>query len=238
MFSLYSFWIFLEILDNISLFDLNKRVIACNLCPRLMQYSVYIGRKKTKRFVNEQYWSRPVPSFGDPKAKVLIIGLAPAAHGGNRTGRMFTGDSSGDWLVRALFESKFANMQTSNHRDDGLVLNDIYVTSVIRCAPPKNRPLGSEIESCSRYLLNELEILKSVQIILTLGRTAFHTYCRVCHLKSLTFSHGKSYSIDKNKTLVASYHPSRQNTNTRRLSWKMWIDVFHTLRSLLRSDGK
>jgi uracil-DNA glycosylase len=157
-----------------------------------------------------------------PRAEVLIIGLAPAAHGGNRTGRMFTGDSSGDWLIKALYESKFANIQTSDHKD-GLVLSNVYITS--------------EIENCSEYLLKELQVLKAVRIVLTLGLVAFHTYRRVCHLEPVTFSHGKTYSIDKNITLVASYHPSKQNTNTGRLAWKMWTGVFRTVRSLLVSKS-
>lgn len=232
------FWIvitlkILELLDNILLSDLKKEIIDCTLCPRLLRYSTNIGRIKTKRFANEHYWSRPVPSFGDPRAEVLIIGLAPAAHGGNRTGRMFTGDSSGDWLIKALYESKFANIQTSDHKDDGLVLRKVYITSVVRCAPPNNLPLGSEIENCSEYLLKELQVLKAVRIVLTLGLVAFHTYRKVCHLEPVTFSHGKTYSIDKNITLVASYHPSKQNTNTGRLTWKMWTGVFRTVRSLL-----
>lgn len=215
---------------------LKKRMVNCDLCPRLLRYSEHMGNVKTKRFIDDEYWSRPVPSFGDPRAEVLIIGLAPAAHGGNRTGRMFTGDSSGDWLVRALFDSKFANIRTSTHRNDGLVLNNVYITSIVRCAPPNNKPLGSEIDNCSIYLLNELQVLKKVRIVLTLGQIAFHTYCKICHLKSVRFSHGRLYSIDKNKTLVASYHPSRHNTNTKRLTWEMWINVFETIRSLLKPN--
>jgi uracil-DNA glycosylase family 4 len=178
-----------------------------------------------------------VPSFGDPRAEVLIIGLAPAAHGGNRTGRMFTGDSSWDWLINALYESKFANRQTSDHRDDGLVLRNVYITLVIRCAPPDNTPLRSEIENCSEYLLKELRVLKSVRIVITLGLIAFNTYRRVCQLWPAVFRRGKTYSINKNITLVASYHPSRQNTNTGRLTWNMWISIFRTVRMLLMSGS-
>ena len=225
----------LQCRDDIFLSALKKQIVDCTLCPRLLSYSTNIGRIKTKRFVSEQYWSRPVPSFGDPRAEVLIIGLAPAAHGGNRTGRKFTGDSSGDWLIKALYGLKFANRQTSDHKDDGLVLSNVYITSVIRCAPPDNTPLRSEIENCSKYLLKELRVLKSVRIVLTLGLIAFNTYHMVCQLEPAVFRHGKTYSINKNNTLVASYHPSRQNTNTGRVTWNMWISIFRTVTMLLMS---
>ena len=223
--------------DDIFLSTLNKQIVDCTLCPRLLGYSTNIGRIKTKRFVSEHYCSRLVPSFEDPRAEVLIIGLAPGAHGGNRTGRMFTGDSSGDWLIKALYESKFANKQTSDHRDDGLVLSNVYITSVIRYAPPDNTPLRSEIENCSEYFLKELRVLKSVRIVLTLGLIAFNTYRRVCRLEPAVFRHGKTYSINKNVTLVGSFHPSRQNTNTGRLTWNMWTCIFRTVRMLLMSGS-
>jgi uracil-DNA glycosylase family 4 len=223
--------------DDIFLSTLNKQIVDCTLCPRLLGYSTNIRRIKTKRFVSEHYCSRLVPSFEDPRAEVLIIGLAPGAHGGNRTGRMFTGDSSGDWLIKALYESKFANKQTSDHRDDGLVLSNVYITSVIRYAPPDNTPLRSEIENCSEYFLKELRVLKSVRIVLTLGLIAFNTYRRVCRLEPAVFRHGKTYSINKNVTLVGSYHPSRQNTNTGRLTWNMWTCIFRTVRMLLMSGS-
>lgn len=223
--------------DDIFLSTLNKQIVDCTLCPRLLGYSTNSRRIKTKRFVSEHYCSRLVPSFEDPRAEVLIIGLAPGAHGGNRTGRMFTGDSAGDWLIKALYESKFANKQTSDHRDDGLVLSNVYITSVIRYAPPDNTPLRSEIENCSEYFLKELRVLKSVRIVLTLGLIAFNTYRRVCRLEPAVFRHGKTYSINKNVTLVGSYHPSRQNTNTERLTWNIWTCIFRTVRMLLMSGS-
>ncbi|HEY7079902.1 MAG TPA: uracil-DNA glycosylase [Nitrososphaeraceae archaeon] len=218
--------------------DLTREIICCTLCPRLQQYIAKIDKIKIKRFSTDQYWSRPVPSFGDPRAELLIIGLAPAAHGGNRTGRMFTGDSSGSWLIRALYQSKFANIQTSDHRHDGLVLRNAYVTSVVKCAPPNNLPLGLEIEKCSSHLLKEIQILKQVRIILALGQIAFHTYRRFCHLNPVKFRHGKIYPVGNNVTLVASYHPSKQNTNTGRLTWDMWTSVFRTIRTLLRPESE
>jgi uracil-DNA glycosylase family 4 len=211
---------------------LNARVVKCRLCPRLSGYIRQVGDEKVKRFSSEKYWARPLPSWGDPAAKLLIVGLAPAAHGGNRTGRMFTGDSSGDWVARAMHETGFASMPTSSHREDGLVLQDAYITAAVRCAPPDNKPLPSEIASCSQYLAAELQILDRVEVVLALGKIGFDAYCRVAGLKGLKFSHAAQYRFG-NKTLLASYHPSRQNTNTGRLTWQMWIDIFKTARSMI-----
>jgi uracil-DNA glycosylase family 4 len=203
----------------------------------LIIYTREIGKTKTKKFKNQDYWAKPVPTFGDPKAKLLVIGLAPAAHGGNRTGRIFTGDSSGDWLARALFETGFANKPTSISRDDGLILKDVYLTAAVRCAPPLNKPARSEISNCSHYLLAETKILKTTKVILVLGKIAFDAYCNVCNIKGLKFGHNKIYSIYNDKTLIASYHPSRRNTNTRTLTWQMWIDVFKTARSIINAQN-
>ncbi|MEW6603237.1 MAG: uracil-DNA glycosylase [Thermoproteota archaeon] len=212
--------------------ELNASVTECTLCPRLSRYIKQVGREKVKRFANEEYWARPLPSWGDPDAKLLIVGLAPAAHGGNRTGRMFTGDSSGDWLARAMHETGFANMPTSRSRDDGLVLKGAYITAAVRCAPPNNKPLPSELANCSQYLVSELKLLKNVRVILALGKIGFDAYCRVIGAKGLAFSHGAYYDIG-GKVLLASYHPSRQNTNTGKLTWQMWIKIFRTARALV-----
>ena len=212
----------------------NKKVIQCNLCPRLTGYISKVGQIKVKRYITENYWAKPLPSFGDAKAKLLIVGLAPAAHGGNRTGRMFTGDSSGDWIAKAMFETGFTNIPTSQSRIDGLILEGVYITAVVRCAPPSNKPNLLEILNCSQYLLAELKILdKTTKVILTLGKIAFDTFCRISNLKRLVFYHGACYSIASGKTLLVSYHPSRQNTNTGRLTWQMWIDIFKAARSLI-----
>jgi uracil-DNA glycosylase family 4 len=213
---------------------INHKVIECTCCPRLSQYIKQIGQEKVKRFISEEYWARPLPSWGDPNARLLIVGLAPAAHGGNRTGRMFTGDGSGDWLVRAMYESGFANMPTSRSKDDGLVLKDAYITAAIRCAPPDNKPLTIELMNCSQYLVSELQILKDIKVILMLGKVGFDAYCRAAGLRKLRFSHGASYEIN-GKMLLASYHPSRQNTNTGKLTWHMWFDIFKKARSILGS---
>ena len=213
---------------------INHKVIDCTCCPRLSQYIKQIGQEKVKRFISEEYWARPLPSWGDPNARLLIVGLAPAAHGGNRTGRMFTGDGSGDWLARAMYESGFANMPTSRSKDDGLVLKDAYITAAIRCAPPDNKPLTIELMNCSQYLVSELQILKNIKVILMLGKVGFDAYCRAAGLRKLRFSHGASYEIN-GKMLLASYHPSRQNTNTGKLTWHMWFDIFKKARSILGS---
>ena len=213
---------------------INHKVIGCTRCPRLSQYIKQIGQEKVKRFISEEYWARPLPSWGDPNARLLIVGLAPAAHGGNRTGRMFTGDGSGDWLARAMYQSGFANMPTSRSKDDGLVLKDAYITAAIRCAPPDNKPLTIELMNCSQYLVSELQILKNIKVILMLGKIGFDAYCRAAGLRKIRFSHGASYEIN-GKMLLASYHPSRQNTNTGKLTWQMWLDIFKKARSILGS---
>jgi uracil-DNA glycosylase family 4 len=184
------------------------------------------------------YWGRPLPGLGDIDARFLIVGLAPAAHGGNRTGRMFTGDSSGDWVVRALYETGFANQPVSISRDDGLVVRDCYITAVARCAPPKNKPNRDELLNCRRYLVNEIYLLKNIRIILTLGRISFtNTLYALRELypnleyKNIIFSHGAKYFlVGTPYILYVSYHPSRQNTQTRRLTWDMWIDVYRRIR--------
>jgi uracil-DNA glycosylase family 4 len=211
---------------------LNAKVIGCTLCPRLIQYITKIGHAKVNRFADERYWARPLPSWGDPNARLLIVGLAPAAHGGNRTGRMFTGDSSGDWLVRAMYETGFASKPTSRSKDDGLTLMDAYITAAVRCAPPNNKPLPFELANCSQYLLIELALLENVTLVLALGKIGFDAYCRAAGLKGLAFGHGMRYASG-DKILLASYHPSRQNTNTGRLTWQMWLSIFRTARAIL-----
>ena len=214
---------------------LNARVTQCILCPRLAEYVKTVGEQKVKRFSQENYWARPLPSWGDPKARLLIVGLAPAAHGGNRTGRMFTGDSSGDWLMRAMHETGFASKPTSQSKDDGLVLTDAYITAALRCAPPANKPTPAELANCSQYLLAELEMLKEVRVILALGRIGFEAYCRAARVEKAAFGHGRQYELGRGRVLLASYHPSRQNTNTGKLSWTMWIDIFRKVRLMLKN---
>ncbi len=220
---------------------LSRRIISCERCPRLRSYCEEIAHKKTRRYIDWDYWGKPVPGFGDPDPEFLIIGLAPAAHGANRTGRMFTGDGSGEWLIKALYENGFANQPKASSQFDGLRLRSVYVTAVVRCAPPKNKPTNEEIVNCSGYLDEELRILKNVRLVLTLGRVAFASYLR--HVNNVVsdkprFAHGKIYELGNGlPKLISSYHPSRQNTQTGRLTWRMWASIFRKAVKVLRTNG-
>lgn len=219
---------------------LQEEIIRCRKCPRLVNHRENIARKKRRQYMDWTYWGRPVPSFGDPSARLLIIGLAPAAHGGNRTGRIFTGDRSGDWLFRALYKTGFANQPTSIHRRDGLTLKDCYITAIIHCAPPGNKPTRDEILNCRSYLIEELKMLRQVRVVVALGRIAFDNYLETCqvlggsrHLPRPMFGHGKVYTLSHGPTLIASYHPSQQNTQTGRLTRRMFHSVFIKTRNIL-----
>ena len=215
-----------------SIHQINKKIISCKKCPRLVKYIADVSRTRVKRFSHEKYWGKPLTGFGDTNARVLIIGLAPAAHGGNRTGRMFTGDSSGDWLARALFDSGFANMPTSQKIDDGLQLTDAYITASARCAPPDNKPTREELDNCFPFLVKELEILQNVTVIICLGRIAFETCRKLLGIKNAKFSHGARFTCGR-YTVICSYHPSRQNTQTGRLSWNQWSSIFSSARDII-----
>ena len=201
-----------------------------------MSYTRLVGKNKVRRYSNEEYWAKPVTGFGDTDAKLLIIGLAPGAHGANRTGRLFTGDHSGQWLMKALYEIGFSNNPSSISAKDGLILKNVFITSCLRCAPPSNKPLNSELVNCSNYLVKELEVLKKVKVVITLGHIAFQTYCKINDLKKLQFYHLAKYGIN-DKHLIVSYHPSRQNTNTQKLTWPMWINVFDLAKTILSSNN-
>jgi len=215
--------------------SLNARIVRCRQCPRLVQWREEVARDKKREFRDWDYWGKPVPSFGDPNARLLVIGLAPAAHGGNRTGRVFTGDSSGRWLFRALHKAGFANQPTWERRDDGLKLCDCYITAVCHCVPPDNKPLPAEIANCNVFLREELHRLRRVRVVVALGKIAFDTYCKARGIAPLpAFAHNKVYDIDP--ALVASYHPSRQNTNTGKLTEAMFDAVFARVHELLDSQ--
>lgn len=182
--------------------------------------------------MDQDYYGRPLSGFGDINAKLLLVGLAPAAHGGNRTGRMFTGDSSGDWLAKVMHKYGFATMPTSISLDDGFILRNSYITAAVRCAPPKNKPMKDEMDSCFDYLLQEYKILKKVEVILCLGKIAYDSVCKLINVKPEKFGHNKLFEYDSVKVLT-SYHPSRQNTQTGRLTWKQWSMVFQKARKLV-----
>jgi len=224
-------------LTNLVTIDsINREIINCTRCKRLVTYTRLVGKNKVKRFSNEVYWARPVTGFGDTDANVLIIGLAPGAHGANRTGRLFTGDHSGQWLMRALYETGFSNIPRSTSTDDGLILNNIFISSCIRCAPPSNKPLNSELANCSKYLIYEQELLKRVKVVITLGHISFLTYCKINDLRKLKFYHLANYRVN-DRHLIASYHPSRHNTNTQRLTWEMWVKVFKLTKIILSNNN-
>lgn len=212
--------------------ELNKKIIKCKRCPRLASYIRSVSKTKVRRFNDERYWGRPLTGFGDVKARLLVIGLAPAAHGGNRTGRMFTGDSSGDWVAKVLFTFGFANKPSSQKIDDGLQLTDAFITASARCAPPENKPTREELDNCFPFLVEELKILQNIKVIVCLGKIAFDTCCKLLEIKHAKFSHGKKFTHEK-FIVICSYHPSRQNTQTRRLSWQQWSSVFLDAKNIL-----
>ena len=189
-------------------------------------------KREGKEIPRSRLLGRPLTGFGDVKARLLVIGLAPAAHGGNRTGRMFTGDSSGDWVARVLFTFGFANKPSSQKIDDGLQLTDAYITASARCAPPENKPTREELDNCLPFLAEELKILQNVKVIICLGRIAFDTCCRLLDIKHAKFSHGKKFTHEK-FVVICSYHPSRQNTQTGRLTWNQWSSVFSDAKNIL-----
>ena len=219
---------------------LNQEIITCTKCPRLVEYREQVGREKRKAYREHDYWARPVPGFGDPHARVLLVGLAPGAHGSNRTGRPFTGDASGNFMYPILYKVGFASQPTAVSRDDGLKLIDCYITAAIRCAPPDNKPLPSELANCSSYLDREMAILANVRVVVALGRVGFDA-C-LAHLKrtgildrrtSLTFGHAARYEMPNGVTLLASYHPSNQNTATGKLTAAMFEDIFRLAKRII-----
>ena len=222
--------------------QLNQRIVRCRKCPRLVGYREKVAREKRLAYRDWDYWGKPVPGFGDPRAKLLVLGLAPAAHGGNRTGRVFTGDRSGDFLYKALYDAGFANQPASTKRDDGLVLKNAYVVAAVRCAPPANKPLPSEAANCRPYLEKELEILRP-RAILALGGIAMRAYLgllkergKIASAAAFPFRHGASYQLgDDLPRLFVAYHPSQQNTFTGKLTEAMMARVLRDIRRFLES---
>jgi uracil-DNA glycosylase len=219
---------------------LNQEIIACVRCPRLIAHCKKMGQVKRRAYLEWDYWAKPVPGFGDPNARLLILGLAPGAHGSNRTGRPFTGDGSGNFLYPVLHKSGFASQPTATHREDGLYLIDAYITAAIRCAPPENKPAPDEIANCASHLDREFAALTNVKVVVVLGKIAFDAYLnylkRRGDLKSkagIVFGHGETYQLPAGPTLLCSYHPSLQNTLTGKLTEKMFMDVFRKAQKLI-----
>jgi uracil-DNA glycosylase len=217
---------------------LDSEVVGCRACPRLVAWREEVASTKRAAFRDQAYWGRPVPGFGDRSARLLIVGLAPAAHGANRTGRIFTGDRSGDWLYASLWRTGFANQPTSVDAGDGLVLEDAYITAAVRCAPPANQPTPAERDRCRPYLERELSLLPSVQVIVALGRFGHDAACSVLGLRPRPpFSHGSEVPIDHGRVLMGSYHPSQQNTFTGKRTEAMTDAVFNRAKQLLSPAG-
>ena len=228
-----------------SLKVLMREVVSCDRCPRLREYCLQIGETKRRAYRDWDYWTKPVPSFGDPEARVLVIGLAPGAHGSNRTGRMFTGDASGDFLYRALYETGFASQPHSRSRDDGLTLSDVYVNAAVHCAPPGNKPNLDEYRNCRAYLERELDLLKNVRVVVALGRIAFDTYLSILQSRRIVtrrsaflFAHDRLHRIAPDSpVLISSYHPSQQNTSTGKLTAAMLGSVFQRAAKLVQLNA-
>ena len=219
--------------------EVHSTIVSCERCPRLRTYCGRVAQEKKRAHAGDTYWGRPVPGFGDPAARLLLIGLAPAAHGANRTGRMFTGDGSGDFLMGALQRTGFANIGTSQRRDDGLHLKDAYILSAVRCAPPDNKPLPEEISRCLDHLEAELAHLPNIQVVVALGKIGFDAWLQMLKRKGIAisprpqFGHGEMVQVDS-KRLIGCYHPSRQNTNTGKLTPPMMESVFRQAKRYLR----
>jgi uracil-DNA glycosylase len=222
-----------------TLSELNEQVIACNRCPRLREYCLEVAATKRRAYLDWEYWGKPVPSFGDARARVLALGLAPGAHGSNRTGRPFTGDGSGDFLYPVLYEAGFASQPEAVSREDGMKLTDLCITSVGRCAPPENKPTPEELRNCAPWLDEEMRLLKRLRVVVCLGKIAFDGLLgwavRTNVVKSRSgyvFAHGAEYTLPNGLVVIASYHPSLQNTNTGKLTKAMFLAIFERAREL------
>jgi uracil-DNA glycosylase family 4 len=233
-------------LNSTALELLEREIVACRRCPRLLEHCRTVAQVKRRAYRDWEYWGKPVPAFGDPNARVLVLGLAPAAHGANRTGRMFTGDRSGDFLYRALHAAGFASQPTSQRREDALELRGVYITASARCAPPGNKPMPEELRNCRTYLERELDLLPHVRVVVALGRIAFDTYLAILKDRgairsrsAFVFGHNVANRMAPGlPVLLASYHPSQQNTSTGKLTDRMLLDVFVRARDLAAGDAQ
>ncbi|WKZ34888.1 MAG: uracil-DNA glycosylase [Anaerolineales bacterium] len=210
---------------------LNSEIIQCRKCPRLVAWREEVAQVKRKAYRDHDYWGKPVPGFGDPRARVLVVGLAPGAHGSNRTGRQFTGDASGDFLFPALYRAGFANQSSAESRSDGLILEDMYITASGRCAPPDNKPSIEELNNCQPFLEREMQLIQP-KVIVCLGKIAFDRVLKIVAVRGLTFSHGAAYQLETGIWLLCSYHPSQQNTSTKKLTVNMFDAIWEKAKDL------
>ena len=223
------------------LLKLNQEIVKCRKCKRLVAFRKKIATEKRKQFINEIYWGKPINGFGDSNAQLLMIGLAPAAHGGNRTGRVFTGDKSADFLFKCLYQAKLANQPTSNYRDDGLKLNNLYLTAALKCVPPGDKPTPLELKTCFRFFKSEINLLSKVNIIVALGKIAFDACLNFykenypIKNKDFIFSHGAKYELPDKKILIGSYHPSPRNVNTGRIDIKKMVTLLKEVKKILNN---
>ena len=223
---------------NIKFKKLNKTIVNCKKCPRLTNFIKKISIEKRKQNINEKYWGKPVTGFGDTNARLMIIGLAPAAHGGTRTGRAFTGDKSGDFLFKSLYSVKIANQNFSNNIKDGLILKSTYITNILKCVPPGDKPMNNELTSCSSYFVKELDYLKDLKVIVTLGKVAFDNCLKIYKKRfkidqKISFKHNKKYLLPDGRILIACYHPSPRNVNTKVVTSSMINQLFRKAKKLL-----
>ena len=218
-----------------TLYKLNEEIISCRKCPRLVEWREEVARVKRRAYQDHEYWGKPVPGFGDPKARALVVGLAPGAHGSNRTGRQFTGDASGGFLYPALYRAGFTNQPSAESRSDGLVLTDMYITASGRCAPPGNKPTSEELNNCQPFLEREIEILKP-KVIVCLGRIAFDRILKIYSVRNAAwkFGHGVAYQLENGTWILCSYHPSQQNTSTGKLTVEMFDTIWQQVKKLLK----
>ena len=224
---------------NIKFKKLNKTIVNCKKCPRLTNFIKKISIEKRKQNINEKYWGKPVTGFGDTKAKLMIIGLAPAAHGGTRTGRAFTGDKSGDFLFKSLHSVKISNQNFSNNIKDGLILKSTYITNILKCVPPGDKPMNNELTSCSSYFVKELDYLKDLKVIVTLGKVAFDNCLKIYKKRfkidqKISFKHNKKYLLPDGRILIACYHPSPRNVNTKVVTSSMINQLFKKAKKIAK----
>ncbi len=226
-------------MNSLSLTALNKKIISCKKCKRLVYFRQKIAKKKRKQYINEKYWGKPITGYGDVNGEILLVGLAPAAHGGNRTGRVFTGDRSADFLYKCLYKAKLSNQNTSKKINDGLKLYNTYVTTALKCVPPGDKPTLNELKTCFKYFRQEIDSLKNIKIIVALGKIAFDVCIEfykenyIIKSKDFIFAHAAKYELPDQKILVGCYHPSPRNVNTKRINLNMMVKLFKNVKKII-----